>query len=464
MASNPSLAHSWLDRTFLLSQRRTSMAVEARAGLSTFLVMAYIIFVNPTILGDIPDSTGATLPSGAVLSLTCLAAGVLSILMGLLSNYPFALAPGMGLNAVVSLHLVGQLQLTWVQAMTVVLLQGLIILVLVLTRFREAMMDAIPTPLKKAIGAGIGLFLAIIGFSNAGLISRGEGGTLSLGNPDDLGVVTFLFGFFLTLWLMSRRVQAALLWGILSATLVAVLLNSGFGNQQAFGGAATVPSSLVGLPQGLTGPEAILGRWDWGFFQRLGLLSAVLAVFSLMLTDFFDTMGTVVGLGEEGGFLQEDGRLPGIHRVLLVDSLGAVAGGLSNCSSNTTYIESAAGIAAGGRTGLTSVVVGLLFLLGMFFSPLAGIVPKQATAPSLILVGFLMMGVLQDISWRRLGEGVPAFLTLLLMPFTFSISNGIGAGIISYTFMKLAAGEHRELHALMVGAAVAFAVYFVLSG
>ncbi|MDE2962861.1 MAG: NCS2 family permease, partial [Acidobacteriota bacterium] len=386
MASNPSLAHGWLDRTFLLSQRRTSMAVEARAGLSTFLVMAYIIFVNPTILGDIPDSTGATLPSGAVLSITCLAAGVLSILMGLLSNYPFALAPGMGLNAVVSLHLVGQLQLTWVQAMTVVLLQGLIILVLVLTRFREAMMDAIPTPLKKAIGAGIGLFLAIIGFSNAGLISRGEGGAFSLGNPDDLGVVTFLFGFFLTLWLMSRKVQAALLWGILSATLLAIVLNSGFGNQQAFGGAATVPSSLVGIPQGLTGPEAIFGRWDWGFFPRLGLLSALLAVFSLMLTDFFDTMGTVVGLGEEGGFLQEDGRLPGVHRVLLVDSLGAVAGGLSNCSSNTTYIESAAGIAAGGRTGLTSVVVGLFFLLGMFFSPLAGIVPKQATAPSLILV------------------------------------------------------------------------------
>lgn len=464
MADNPSFAQSWLERTFLLSRRRTSLAVEARAGLSTFLVMAYIIFVNPTILGDIPDSTGATLPSGAVLSLTCLAAGVLSILMGLLSNYPFALAPGMGLNAVVSLHLVGQLQLTWVQAMTVVLLQGLIILVLVLTRFREAMMDAIPTPLKKSIGAGIGLFLAIIGFSNAGLISRGEGGAFSLGNPDDLGVVTFLFGFFLTLWLMSRRVQAALLWGILSATLVAVVLNSWFGNQEAFGGAATVPSSLVGLPQGFAGPEAIFGRWDWSFFPRLGLLSALLAVFSLMLTDFFDTMGTVVGLGEEGGFLQKDGRLPGIHRVLLVDSLGAVAGGLSNCSSNTTYIESAAGIAAGGRTGLTAVVVGLLFLLGMFFSPLAGIVPKQATAPSLILVGFLMMGVLQDISWRRLGEGVPAFLTLLLMPFTFSISNGIGAGIISYTFLKLAAGKRRELHALMIGAAVAFAVYFVFSG
>ena len=250
MDNNPSSAQGWLERTFLLSRRRTSLAVEARAGLSTFLVMAYIIFVNPTILGDIPDSTGATLPSGAVLSITCLAAGVLSILMGLLSNYPFALAPGMGLNAVVSLHLVGQLQLTWVQAMTVVFLQGLIILVLVLTRFREAMMDAIPTPLKKSIGAGIGLFLAIIGFSNAGLISRGEGGTFSLGNPDDLGMVTFLFGFFLTLWLMSRGVQAALLWGILSATLVAILLNSGFGSQQAFGGAATMPSSLVGSSAG----------------------------------------------------------------------------------------------------------------------------------------------------------------------------------------------------------------------
>ena len=222
MANMPSPVQNWLERTFLLSQRRSTLAVEARAGLSTFLVMAYIIFVNPTILGDIPDSTGATLPSGAVLTLTCLAAGVLSILMGLLSNYPFALAPGMGLNAVVSLHLVGQLQLTWVQAMTVVFLQGVIILVLVLTRFREAMMDAIPISLKKSIGAGIGLFLAVIGFSNAGLISRGEAATFSLGNPDTLGVVTFLFGFFLTLWLISRGVQAALLWGILSATLAAI--------------------------------------------------------------------------------------------------------------------------------------------------------------------------------------------------------------------------------------------------
>ena len=463
MPSLPTPAQDWLERTFLLSQRRTTLAVEARAGLSTFLVMAYIIFVNPAILGDIPDSTGATLPSGAVLSLTCLAAGALSILMGLLSNYPFALAPGMGLNAVVSLHLVGQLQLTWVQAMTVVLLQGLIILVLVLTRFREAMMDAIPTPLKKSIGAGIGLFLAVIGFSNAGLISRGEGATFSLGNPGDLGVLTFLFGFLLTLWLLARGVKAALLWGILSATAAAILLNAGFGDQQAFWASASVPSRLVGLPQGLTGPEAIFGRWDWSFSPRLGLLSAALAVFSLLLTDFFDTMGTVVGLGEEGGFLKQDGRLPGIRRVLLVDSLGAVVGGLANCSSNTTYIESAAGIAEGGRTGLTSVTVGLLFLLAMFFSPLAGIVPKQATAPSLILVGFLMMSALQDISWRRHEEGVPAFLTLLLMPFTYSISNGIGAGVVSYTFLKLAAGRHRELHGLMVAAAVAFVVYFALS-
>ena len=463
MTRLPSRAKDWLDRSFLLSERRTTVLVETRAGLATFMVMAYIIFVNPSILGDVADPTGASLPSAAVLSVTCLTAGLLSILMGILCNYPFALAPGMGLNAVVTVHLVGQLQLTWVQAMTVVLIQGLIILVLVLTRFREAMMDAIPLSLKKAIGAGIGLFLAVIGCINGGLVTQGEGVALSLGRLSHIGVLTFLFGFFLTTWLLVRGVKGALLWGILSTTLLAVVLNTGLGGQQAFGSAALVPTRLVGLPQGFTGSEAIFGRWDWGLFTQLGALSSILAIFSLLLTDFFDTMGTVVGLGEEGKFLKKDGKLPGVRRVLLVDSIGAAFGGLANCSSNTTYIESAAGIAEGGRTGLTSVVVGLLFLLAMFFSPLAGIIPKEATAPSLILVGFLMIGTLRDISWRCHEEAIPAFLTLVLMPFTHSITNGIGAGIISFTFLKLVAGKRRELHGLTVAAAVAFLVYFAVS-
>ena len=242
----PTLTKNWLDRGFLLSERRTTLLVETRAGLSTFMVMAYIIFVNPSILGDVADPTGATLSSAAVLSVTCLTAGVLSILMGVFCNYPFALAPGMGLNAVVALHLVGQLNLTWVQAMTVVLIQGLIILILVLTQFREAMMDAIPLSLKKSIGAGIGLFLAVIGCVNGGLITQGEGVVLSLGKLGEMSVLTFLFGFFLTTWFMIRKLKGALLWGILSTTVLAVILNAWFGSQQAFGSAALVPTQLWG--------------------------------------------------------------------------------------------------------------------------------------------------------------------------------------------------------------------------
>lgn len=456
-------AHSWPERQFRLKDREATLTGEFRAGLATFMVMAYIIFVNPSILGGVADSTGAMLPPAAILSLTCLAAGVLTIFMGLYANYPFALAPGMGLNAVVAFQLVGQMGLTWVQAMTVVFIEGLIILVLVLTQFREAMMDAIPMSLKKSIGAGIGLFLALIGGVNGGIIVTGGGTPLALGDLGQLSVITFLFGLLLTVWLMARQAKGALLWGIGVTTVLAIILNVTIADGAAFGGAAQVPTEFIGLPQGLIGADAIFGRIDFGLFAQLGILAAILAVFSLLLTDFFDTMGTVVGLGEEGRFLTEEGKLPAINRVLMVDSVGAAFGGFANVSSNTTYIESAAGIAEGGRTGLTAVVVGVLFLLCMFFSPLAGIIPSAATAPALILVGFLMMATLRDIPWRNYEESIPAFLTLLLMPLTYSITNGIGAGIITYTALKLLSGKHKEIHWLLIVAAAAFVVYFALS-
>ena len=451
------------ERLFRLEEHNATLSGEIRAGVATFMVMAYIIFVNPSVLAGVADSSGAVLSPGAILSLTCLAAGVLTLFMGLYSNYPFALAPGMGLNAVVAFQLVGQMGLTWVQAMTVVFIEGLIILVLVLTHFREAMMDAIPISLKKSIGAGIGLFLALIGGVNGGIIVTGAGTPLALGDLGQLGVITFLFGLLLTIWLMASRVRGALLWGIGATTVLAVILNLSLGNGTAFGNAAQMPAAFVGLPEGILGADAIFGRLDFGLFAQLGILAAILAVFSLLLTDFFDTMGTVVGLGEEGGFLTKAGKLPRINRVLLVDSVGAAFGGFANVSSNTTYIESAAGIAEGGRTGLTAVVVGILFLLCMFVSPLAGIIPAAATAPALILVGFLMMSTLRDIPWKDNEESIPAFLTLLLMPLTYSITNGIGAGIITYTAIKLLAGKYREIHWLLMVAALAFVVYFVLA-
>ena len=443
--------------------RRTSLGIEVRAGVATFIVMAYIIFVNPIILGyvGVPGLEGKGLPFGATLTVTCFTAGVLSIAMGLASNYPFALAPGMGLNAVVAFELVAGRGLTFPQAMTVVFLEGVVITLLVITRFRQAVMDAVPLPLKQAISVGIGLFIAFIGFFTAGFVVKPGAGPLpvGIGPLRGLPIVVFVVGFALTAVLVARRVRGALLVGIVVTTLLAVVLNGLVADWKGFAtpGAAQIPSALVQAPDFST-----FGRLDFGLFAKLGGLAAVLAVFSLMLSDFFDTMGTIIGVGAKGGFTDRDGRLPRADRVLLVDSLGAVLGGVANASSNTTYIESAAGVAEGGRTGLVAVVVGLLFLLAMFFAPIASVIPAQATAPALILVGFYMMSVVRDIPWEAYDQAVPAFATMLVMPFTWSITNGIGAGFITFVAIKVFTRRSAAVHPMLWLAAAAFVVYFTL--
>src|SRR5215831_16971131 len=425
-----------LSRYFGFKERSTNLATEVRAGFTTFMVMAYIIFVNPIVLGftAVPGLDGKGLPFAATLSVTCLAAGLLSIAMGLASNYPFALAAGMGLNAVVAFDLVAGRGLTWPQAMTVVFLEGAIITVLVLTRFRQALMEAVPIGLKRAISVGIGAF-------------RG------------LPMTIFLIGFVLTAWLMARRTRGGLLIGVLVTTAIAIVLNEGFAAGQGFAtpGAARLPAGIVQAPDLST-----FGRLDFGLFGKLGVLSAGLVIFSIMLSDFFDTMGTIIGVGGRGGFLDGRGQLPRADRVLLVDSLGALFGGLANSSSNTTYIESAAGVTEGARTGLASVVTGLLFLGAMFFSPLASAIPAQATAPALIIVGFFMMGIAREIPWDDYEEAIPAFMTMLVMPFTWSITNGIGAGFITYAAIKLLRGRGGALHWMLYLACAAFVVYFCL--
>jgi AGZA family xanthine/uracil permease-like MFS transporter len=439
------------------------LSTEIRAGAATFVVMAYIIFVNPLILGfaGVPGLEGKGLPFVATLTVTCLTAGVLSIAMGLASNYPFALAPGMGLNAVVAFELVAGRGLTWPQAMTVVFLEGLVITLLVLTRFREAVMDAVPLSLKRAIGGGIGLFIAFIGFFTSGFVVKPASGPLpvGLGTLSGLPIVVFLAGFLLSAWLVARRVRGALLVGILVTTVLAVVLNGLVGDWKAFPtpGAAQVPVAIVQAPDFST-----FGRLDFGLFARLGALTAVLATFSIMLSDFFDTMGTIIAVGAKGGFVDAQGRLPHANRVLLVDSLGAMVGGLANASSNTTYIESAAGVAEGARTGVAAITVGVLFLLSMFFSPLAAVIPAQATAPALILVGFYMMSIVREIPWDDVEEAVPAFVTMLAMPFTWSITNGIGAGFVTWTAIKVLGGRGRQVHGMVYLASAAFVVYFVL--
>ena len=454
-----------LDGYFRITERGSTVKTEVIAGLTTFMTMAYILFLNPAILGTLPDRNGVQLTGPQVLTVTALAAAVATLAMGLYANYPFAIAAGLGLNAVVTFQLVGAYQLTWPEAMGVVVLEGLIILVLVLTKFRQAVMEAVPLPLKLAIGAGIGLFITIIGFVDAGFVTSTTlpAPPLQLGTGNELKgwpILIFIVGLLLIIWLYTRGVRGSLLIGILSATVLAVIVNELFLDGAGFGTAANV-GNPVDFPDGDN--FSLIGDFSlFGAFGQMGFIAAVLAVFTLMLSDFFDTMGTAIGLGREAGLLDASGRLPDTDKVLAVDSAAAALGGAFSASSNTTYIESASGIADGGRTGLTAVVVGALFGLSIFFSPLAEIVPLQAAAPALVMVGFLMLSAVREIPWDDLELAIPAFLTIVLMPFTYSITNGIGAGFVAYTFIKVARGKSSEVHPMMWVSTIAFVIYFAI--
>jgi AGZA family xanthine/uracil permease-like MFS transporter len=330
----------------------------------------------------------------------------------------------------------------------------------VLTGFREAVMDAIPISLKRAIGVGIGLFILFIGLYEGGLVKQGPPGVpVTLGDLNTLSVLVTLIGLFLTIALMALKVRGALLIGILLTTIVAILINAASGHT-AFttAGVAVIPSRILAWPDFSTFGKGL----DFSVFWRAGAVTAIVSVLSIMLADFFDTMGTVIGIAGEAGWLDRDGRLPGMKRILVVDSLSAAIGGLASASSATTYVESAAGVSEGGRSGLTSVVTGLLFFVALFFSPIAEVVPPQATSAALIVVGFLMCSIVKDIPFGDFDEGFPALMTLVVMPFTYSITNGFGAGFITYAFIKLIRGKARELHGLLVGTAAAFAIYFAL--
>jgi AGZA family xanthine/uracil permease-like MFS transporter len=438
---------------FKFAERGTNMATEVRGGLTTFMVMVYIVFVNSSILsaGFRLDPAGAVAVSAA----TALIAGILTIAMGVVANYPFALAAGLGINAIVAFGLTGR-GLTPAGAMGVIVLEGLVVLLLVLVGFREAVMNAIPLSLKRAIGAGIGLFILFIGLFNGGLIvSTGRtpygetsGPALAPAFPTEPGQFVFLIGLLLTAILWARRIRAALVISILATTVIALLA-----------GVATVPPTFSVIPSAAS--FSTLGQFDVTNVFSLGVLTALLIIFSIMLVDFFDTMGTVTGVAAEAGLAREDGSVPGAGRVLLVDSLAAAVGGAAGVSSNTTYIESAAGVAEGARTGFASVVTGVLFLLAIFLAPLAGIIPGQATAPALVLVGFLMFAQVRDIKVDSFEDGFPALLTIILMPLTYEISPAIGAGFITWVLIKVARGKVSEIHPLMWVVSVAFLVYWL---
>ncbi|MGZ8607491.1 MAG: NCS2 family permease [Actinomycetota bacterium] len=448
-----------LEEFFHLRERGTDVRTEVIAGLATWLTMAYILVVNPIILTQVTDSAGQTLAFDQVVTVTALAAGLLTIAMGLFTNYPFAMAAGLGLNAFVAFTLVGAAGLTWEQAMGVIVIEGLLIAALVLTGFREAVLNAIPMDLKRAIGIGIGLFIAFIGLEEAGIVIQGEGTILTL-NPDltTLPILTFVIGFAITSALVARKTKGALLIGIVATTVVASIINA-IADAEIFPpGVATWPDKVVAAPD-----FGLIGQFSFGVFtaDSIAFATALALILSVMLSDFFDTMGTVIGVGGEAGLLTSEGKLPGIQRVLLVDSLGAALGGATSSSSNTTYIESAAGVTEGGRTGLTAVVVGVLVLLAMFFAPLPGIVPAEATAPILVIIGYFMIQVIRDIDWKDPGIGIPALLTMLVMPLTFSITNGVGAGFIAYTVINVLRGQWAKVHWLMYVVSAVFVWYFV---
>jgi len=462
---------------FQLKKRGTTVGTEVRAGITTFLVMAYIIFVNANTVSQ-SNAALAGVPGVPtflpVAVATALAAGVLTIAMGLVANYPFALAAGLGLNSTVAYGLILGKGLPWDQAMAVIFWEGVLITVLVLTGFRQAILEAIPLQLKRAIAVGIGLFIMIIGLNEGGIVVNGPT-PLTLGSLTTPAILTFIIGLVIALVLTARKVKGSLLFSIVGATAAAVILNNLYGqdiegpiNSAGFlDVTAKLPSDLsqlifnfnaenfstIGKPLG-----AIFTVWQNG----VGVLSVALAVFTLMLSDFFDTAGTMVGLGERAGLTNSKGQLPGSDRVLLVDSLAAAVGGAFGVSSNTTYIESAAGIEEGGRTGLTSVVTGLLFLAAIVIAPVTGIVPAQATAPALVLVGFLMFQVIKDIEWKSVVDGFPILVTIVMMPFTYSITTGIGLGFVTYGFLKVVTGSSREVKPLMWVSIIGFLVYFAL--
>ncbi|WBQ06592.1 NCS2 family permease [Kribbella sp. CA-293567] len=467
-----------LDAFFRISERGSTLGREIRGGLVTFFTMAYIVVLNPLIIGSVKDSTGQFVGGGTdqavaiakVAVATALIAGVVTILMGLVANFPLALATGLGLNAFIAFSVASKM--TWADAMGLVVIEGLIILVLVLTGFRRAVFEAVPQQLKIAISVGIGLFIAFIGVVDAGFVRRPASAG---GPPVELGVggnlrgwpvLVFVIGLVLIITLYARKVKGAILIGILFATVLAIVIEAIF---DIGGRTETNPGgwglSVPKLPDSwFSTPNLdLVGEFNlFGSFEKVGLVSALLLIFTLMLADFFDTMGTMTAIGAEAGLLDQDGNPPNSQRILVVDSVAAAAGGAASVSSNTSYIESASGVGEGARTGLASVVTGICFLISMVVAPLVTLIPYEAATPALILVGFLMMTQVKGIDFDDLELAIPAFLTIILMPFTYSISAGIGAGFVSYVLLKVVRGKARQVHPLMWVVAALFVVYFAI--
>ena len=464
---------SGLDRFFHISERGSSVGTEIRGGVVTFFAMAYIVLLNPLIIGTGEDVNGTVLGVPQVAAATALVAGVMCILFGVVANYPFGIAAGLGLNTLVAVTLVGTEGLTWAEAMGLVVIDGIVIVILAVSGFRTAVFRAIPASMKAAIGVGIGLFIAMIGFVDAGFVRRTPDAAMTtvpvqLGNGGSIATwptIVFILGLFICGFMVTRKIPGGLFIGIVLNTIIALIVEAvvgaGSSAEDPSGWSLAVPS----LPESLGGvPDlSIVGNIDLiGAFARVGGITATLLVFTLVLANFFDAMGTMTALGRQAGLNDERGELPNMKKALVVEGCGAIAGGLGSASSATVYVDSSAGIADGARTGLANIVTGLLFLAAMFFTPLYEMVPIEAAAPVLVIVGALMMMQITEIDWDKFHIALPSFLTIVVMPFTYSIANGIGVGFIAFTLMSLFAGKAREIHWIMWLISALFVVFFTI--
>ncbi|MER6163669.1 NCS2 family permease [Streptomyces violaceorubidus] len=451
---------SWLDRYFHISHRGSTVAREVRGGITTFMAMAYIVLLNPVILSG-KDAAGDTLGQKALITATALAAAVTTLLMGFVGKVPLALAAGLSVSGVIAGQVVPQM--TWPQAMGMCVMYGVVIMLLVVTGLREMIMNAIPLALKHGITMGIGLFIAIIGLVKGGFVHAGKATPLTLGPAGELAgwpVLLFAGTLLLIFMLQARNMPGAILIGIVTGTIVAAILNATgvIDPEQWANGAPELHGSAVSMPD-----FSLFGDLEFGGWGEVGAMTVGMIVFTLVLAGFFDAMATIIGVGTEAELADEKGRMPGLSKALFIDGAGGAIGGVAGGSGQTVFVESATGVGEGARTGLASVVTGAFFAACLFFTPITAIVPQEVASAALVVIGAMMMMNARHVDWADRATAIPVFLTVVLMPFTYSITAGVAAGVISYVAIKVAQGKAREIGAFMWALTVIFVVYFALN-
>lgn len=429
---------TFLEKFFKLKEHKTSVRTEILAGITTFMTMAYILVVNPTILSE------AGMDKGAVFTTTAIASFIGTVIMGLCANYPFALAPGMGLNAYFAYTIVIGRGYSWQFALTAVLLEGIIFLVLTFTKVREMIVNSMPYSLKQAVSAGIGIFIAFLGLYQAGLVKQGKGIPLDLGVITSATSLITIFGILFTILLLVKKVPGAILFGMLATTVVSIIC-----------GVSELPKAVVGTPSSIA---PIFMKFD---FSKIISTEMFVALFAFLFVDLFDTVGTLVGVASKADMLDKDGNLPKARQALFADSIGTTVGAILGTSTVTTFVESASGVAEGGRTGLTAIVTACLFLLALIFQPIFAVIPTYATSSALIVVGLFMITGIKKINFEDYTEALPAFLTIIMMPLSYSIANGIVFGIVSYAILKLVSGRRKEASPVVYILALLFILKFV---